>query len=110
MPPPPAAAVARASGTANQAILDAGIEVVHKDLAGLAAIYYPASLRRPRGLLHLNGEAPDVLPLVLAHHYLEHRALPYYAYGPDGTAVYDAPREQREAYDWAMEFSANCAG
>lgn len=101
-------AAAQASGTAKQAIQDAGIAVVHRELAGLAAIYYPSRLDRPHGLLALDTEEPHTLPLILAHHYLEHRSLPYYGYGPDSAAVYDSPREQREAFAWAVEFSAHC--
>lgn len=100
-------AVARASGNTDQAILDAGITVVRRELAGLAAIYYPARLERPHGLLALDTAEPHTLPLILAHHYLEHHALPCYGYRPDSTAVYDAPRDQREAVAWAEEFAAN---
>lgn len=102
------AALAQACGTPSQAIQDARIAVVRRELAGLAAIYYPTRLDRPHGLVALDGEDPQLLCLVLAHHYLEHRSLPYYGYGPDGAAVYDSPREQREAMTWAREFAANC--
>lgn len=101
-------ALAQACGTPTQAIQDARIAVVRRDLAGLAAIYYPTRLDRPHGSVALDGEHPQVLCLVLAHYYLEHRSLPYYGYRPDSAAVYDAPREQREALEWALEFAANC--
>lgn len=103
-----ALSVAKASGNPKQAIQDARITVVHRELAGLIAIYYPPRLRRPHGRMDLDGEDDSVLALILAHHYLEHRSLPYYGYGPGGTAVYDAPREERAAREWAQEFAAHC--
>lgn len=102
-----ATAIALASGNAHQALVVAGITISNLALAGLAAIYYPPRVGKP-ALLKLDEASVDVLTLALAHHYLEHRSLPFYAYSPDGAAVYDAPRETREAQAWAMEFAANC--
>jgi hypothetical protein len=97
---------ATASGSISQALTDSGIEVVHRDLAGLASIYFPRRLRRPHGLLALDGTESSLATLLpLAHHFLNHQLLRGYPYGPGGAVRYSSPREEVEACAWARAFT-----
>ncbi len=100
-----AQAQATASGSLEQALIDSGITVIHRDLLGLASIYYPVRLRRPQGLLALDGTESTLATLLpLAHHFLNHRGQRWYAYGPGGAVRYSSPREEVEACAWARAF------